>query len=366
MNKKKQDQKFLYVVFMPDWSEGNPYQNLLKNHLSDENIKVVYKNFPKGFFSLNKTINNLPSAKVIHIHWINDFIEHVFWSKNFFYVQTKIFLLGFDIILAKARGRKVVWTIHNLVSHETPNEKVEIKLRKIIARTCSKIIIHSNSALKVVEKKYNIKIAKKTSIIPHGNYDNCYSLNQEALNKIKKHFLSSDACINLLFFGAIRKYKGIEKLISAFNKADKKNVRLILAGRPQDEQTKNHITKLSECNNRITLFLEFIPEEYVSALFNLADAIVIPFEKTLTSGSLLLAMTMGKAILLSDKGKIFDIVDKNGVFFFESESSLCNIISSLDIIGRQRLVDMGKKNRFLADQLNWSTISKMTALVYKS
>ena len=66
-------------------------------------------------------------------------------------------LLALDILVVRLRGKRVIWTIHNLVSHESNNPEWEIKARRVIARTCSHALLHSHSALKLVEKTYHAR-----------------------------------------------------------------------------------------------------------------------------------------------------------------------------------------------------------------
>jgi len=350
------------VIFLPDWSKGNPYQNLLKASLLKQQVKVELKNFPKGLFSLTQLVRANPTATVLHIHWINNLVKHILWSPNCFIQYIKLLFLALDIIYVRYRGTKVVWTIHNLVSHESPNRKLEIKARRIIAKTCSNLIIHSVSALNMVEQAYSINLKEKVSVIPHGNYDGCYVFREKRALEFKKAWQLEDDNIVMLFFGAIRPYKGVEKLLESFVAVPNFKLRLVIAGNPEDGEFSKSIINAAKHDSRITLLLHFIPDDDVAALFSIADVVVLPFDRTLTSGSVVLALTMGKALLLPEEARVFDMVDEYSCIFFDSTSSLQALISSLD---KTQLSRMGEASRCIADGLNWLSIAERTAATYR-
>ncbi|MDS4022227.1 MAG: oligosaccharide flippase family protein [Candidatus Competibacter sp.] len=350
------------VIFAPDWSQGNPYQALLKAALEKQHVEVELRDFPKGFFSLTRLSKENPTATVLHIHWINNLIEHIIWSRNRVLQSIKLLLLALDIFYLRYRGIKVVWTVHNLVSHECPNYNLEIKARKIIARACSRIITHSESALLLIQRVYSINLKEKASVIPHGNYDGCYAFRKEGVLELKNAWKLEDENIVMLFFGGIRPYKGIENLITTFLSVPNHKLRLVIAGNSPFSKILDFITAAATRDPRIIPLLRFIPDEDVAALFSIADVVVVPFEKALTSGTVVLALSMGKALFLPKEARVFDLVDESGGIFFDSASSMKELIISLD---KDQLTRMGKRNRSIADQLDWSYISARTAMTYR-
>lgn len=349
------------ILFLPNWSNGNPYQNLLKKAIEKQGVSVCYKDFSKGLFSLSRVINEEPFVTVLHVHWINNLIENIFWSKISIIQLIKLVLLALDVLYVRIRGVKVIWTIHNLVGHETNNRELEIKARKILAKMCSHIIIHSRSACNMVEKTYNVNISRKVSIIPHGNYDGCYVLDKNKALELKEQLHLEDDSIVLLFFGAVRPYKGVENLIETFVSIANSKLRLVIAGNPLDLLYSKAIIEKAKNDPRILFFLNFIPENHVAALFSVADIVALPFERTLTSGSVILGLTMGKALLLPEDARVFDLLNDKCCLFFDSNESMRKIISSLN---KTNLKQMGKEGRLIADDLNWYQIGKKVYDIY--
>jgi glycosyltransferase involved in cell wall biosynthesis len=90
-----------------------------------------------------------------------------------------------------------------------------------------------------------------------------------------------------LFFGFIRKYKGLDLLIEAM--ADQRlaeaGIQLIIAGEYYGDQAfyEGLIGRLG-LQSRIHLFTSFIPNEAVKLYFSAADCVVLPYRTATQSG----------------------------------------------------------------------------------
>lgn len=349
------------IAILPDWSKENPYQNALIESLEKQGAFVSLYDFPTAYLPLNRLINQNPELGTLHLHWINEYIASTLWSNSRIISMARMLLLAMDIILVRIRGVSVIWTIHNSVSHESKNKKNEIISRKIIATACTRIIIHSKSALKEVERIYKIKISRKTLVIPHGNYDGHYNeCPTTTLKPLER--IDEKNNIVILFFGIIRPYKGVDKLIHAFRTSKRKDIRLLIAGKCHDPNTREIIDKSIDHDKRIECILDFIPKHEVKNLFIKSDIVAIPFEKTLTSGSTILALTMGRPLLLPEIAKVFDLADEDFSYFFKSIDDLSRIIDSLE---KNQLRGMRDLSRKKADSLSWDNIGIETLKAYK-
>jgi glycosyltransferase involved in cell wall biosynthesis len=317
---------------------------------------------PRGILALNRLPHHVLTSDVIHIHWVNDLIDHILWPQSTVSRRLKLLLLYVDIVLLRLRGIAVVWTIHNLVSHESSNIPVETKARRVIARACTHALLHSQSALKRVEREYGYEFGEKASITPIGNYDGCYQGNEDLVKIFKDKYVLLDQHICILFFGAVRKYKGVQQLVEAFHASHSPSLRLIIAGKPNTPALKRMLDEVSAIDPRVIVIPEFVPDEMVAPMFAVADVVAIPFERTLTSGSTVLAMTMGKATVLPVDAKVFDLVDERSALFFRSMPELTHIFETLD---KEDLIQRGLEARLQADRLNWSGIGGQVYRAYE-
>ena len=353
----------LNALFAPDWSRGNPYQKLLRAGLENAGVKVSFCAVPPGIFSLNKILNRNKNIDVFHVHWINDFIEHLYWNRNPLVVCAKLWLFWLDLILVRLRGKKLVWTVHNLISHESPSPEIELRARRIIARAANRVVFHSESARRRVEELYGMSLQSNSAIVEHGNFIGYYPNPDEESDALRMRLgiLPQDICV--LFFGGIRAYKGVEKLISCVRSITRQDLRLIIAGKPLPESLKVDIENACHSDPRIHLELGHVPDKRVAELFCVADVVVLPFERTLTSGSVLLAMSMGKGLLLPEEARSLDVIDDNGALFFANDR---NLVDALGKLKRDDFQDKGAYNLEQMRKVSWDDIGRRLAKEYVS
>lgn len=346
------------IIFLPDWSEGNPYQNLLKKGLEENNCIVSFDDFQKGYFKLCRSILRNPRIQTVHLHWINNYISNIVWSNGKITVRVKLFLMALDIILARLKVN-VVWTVHNLISHESNNQNSELLSRKLLAKLCNQIIVHSEGAKNRVIETYDVKNTDKMNIVEHGHYIGCYPATKSR-NDLREEMNFTNKNTVFLFFGKIRGYKGIDYLIDEFKAIKKPLYRLLIVGKPIDEKAKKSIQDKIKNDSRITSKLGFIPENQVGNIFKLCDCVVIPFERTLTSGSVVLAMSECRALILPEEAKSLDIVNTSGVIFYKKE----DVKQALLNASKYDLPAMGECNYKLAKNLDWIKIGEKLSRIY--
>lgn len=353
------------VLCVPDWRAGNPYLSLLEQAVEPHNIQIRYANLSRGPLPLLRLRLSEIQINIIHIHWSNELLSPALWSKSPAKRLMRRALLAIDLIAVRLTGVRVVWTVHNLVAHESSNISAEFEARATLARYSSRIIVHSESALQTIQSSYGLHSfdREKFAVIRHGNYDGQYEANAVLGAELEAKWKIAPSEIRVLFFGGIRPYKGVEKLLSAFGKSKRSDVRLIIAGKPFDEHFREFLVGAALSDSRILLALEFIPDHQVAAYFSIADVVIIPFERTLTSGSAVLAMTMGKAIYLPQEAKVLDLADERGASFFDTESELTGL---LDRMSKDQLRQMGSANLRTSHEFTWERSGRLTACVYRN
>jgi glycosyltransferase involved in cell wall biosynthesis len=79
-------------------------------------------------------------------------------------------------------------------------------------------------------------------------------------------------------------------------------------------------------SERVQLLLEYVPDAEVSALFEAADAVVLPFRRVTTSGSAALALAHGRAVILPQVESFADLPDAAVIRYDCSPDGLRNAI----------------------------------------
>ncbi len=330
-------------------SKKNPYPYLLINHLKKEELEIKHH----SEFS-HKKKNPVNNNIIVHYHWLFDIFNRTSFFKNIYLSLARYS----QMILAKKRGVNYCWTIHNLEPHENKWPLLNKLNHKIMARIVNSIIVMSKWQKCRIMKKFSIE-EKKISVIPHGHYISYYKNKVSKKEARKKLNIKEDKFV-YLFFGAIRKYKGILELIKSFKKIKKKDSLLLIVGdTSKDPSLKKDILKLKD--NSIITKLEFIEEDKIQYYFNSADVVVFPFNKITNSGSLLLAMSFKKPIICKNIGAPSEIVnDRIGILYNENK-----LEDSMIKIRKKDLESMGKAAFKKAKKYNWKLIAKKHKKVYE-
>lgn len=115
----------------------------------------------------------------------------------------------------------------------------------------------------------------------------------------------------LLFFGLIREYKGLDILIEAFKKLDKR-YHLIVAGEPYGSFEK-YEQQLEDCDKeRVHLFLKYIGTSEVKKYFGASDLVVLPYRSATQSGVSSIANHFEVPMLVTDVGGLKETIGDKG------------------------------------------------------
>jgi glycosyltransferase involved in cell wall biosynthesis len=208
----------------------------------------------------------------------------------------------------KQLGGTIVWTIHNTVSHDTSHYDAEITFAKAIVALADRIHLHSARSVDEVETHFVIP-REKLRIARHGNYLGAYADFVPRDVARRDLGLGEDDDV-LLFTGALRRYKGLDSLLSAFERMlpQRPSVRLVLAGSTKagDEPLLEGVS--AAARSRILLVDRFLDNDEMQLYFRAADAGVYPYDEVLTSGSIMLAQSFGLPVVAPDFGMIVEAV----------------------------------------------------------
>ncbi len=275
--------------------------------------------------------------------------------------QHPILILFISFILKYLNSKKIIITAHNVLSHES--KMWERKIYSALYSLANAIIVHAYSNKKEMLSEFRGVYEGKIKVIPHGNYmffnevvDGHVKLNDEKI---------------ILFFGYIRKYKGLDVLLDALKKIKEAipDVKLVIAGKPVENfsQYRNKIKALGLDDN-IELDLSYISFEKVKEYFSRAAVVTMPYEKIYQSGVLQLAYGFGKPVVVTDTGGMPEVVEagENGYIVPVGDSG--ELAEKVQIILNDKMLQekMGKRSLELAKtRFNWETIAEKTVLIYQ-
>ncbi len=348
----RQHMKALLFPFYPN----NPYQPNLVRELTALDCTVDGQSAISPLALLKSLCRGY---NIYHLHWTDPYILSEKLPVSI--IKSAVFVVF--LLLLKLKGSRLVWTIHNFGKHEKNQQGFELFIHRIIAKLADGIIAHSKVAKKIVTEKYRLaNSAAKIHIIPHGNYLGNYPDDLSRTQARAAQQLTDDN-IAFLFLGQIRQYKGVPELISAFTKISPDNGRLIIAGRPFDLQTETELDRLVKQSDDIQFQPGFVPNEMVQQYMKAGDVVVFPFRDILTSGSILLAMSFGKAIIVPALESLEEIIAVGGAITFAPDDPL-GLEAALSTALESDLEQLGQRNLEAAKDLSWDRIAQQTAEVY--
>lgn len=347
----------MHILITP-FSDNNPYQEQLKESIEENGHTVSTTGDSVGMI-----FNSVLTAGVfdtIHLHWISSFIRGR--NRYFSLLRGLVFLSA--LFALRLVGVNIVWTIHNKTGHHSEVEDIEKFIYKIlISRVLHHAIVHSEGAKSEVVSEYNIHGSKKKiKVIPHGSFIGYYE-NKVSSEESREHLSLEKDSFTYLFFGKVRPYKNVPKLIEYFKELDLDHVELVIAGDPALTDLRREIHTKSGSDDRIHLYLEHIPDDEIQYFMNAADVLVLPYDEILTSGTSILGMSFGKPIIAPNKGSLIDTIPDEYNFKYDSSSG--RLKSSLvEAVNSQNTAQFGQQNREKVSEWTWEKVARETIRLY--
>lgn len=216
-------------------------------------------------------------------------------------------------LVRKNRHTKIVAITDNVIPHEA--RPGDMAFTKYFLKSADAFVAMSKDVLKDLSTFTN----KPSAFSPHPVYDN-YG---KAVSKV-------DACEHLklnadekyiMFFGFIRKYKGLDILLEAMNDERIKTagIKLIVAGEYYDakETYEQQIADYGIADN-VCLFTEFIPNDEIRYYFSAADLVVQPYRSATQSGITQVAYHFEKPMVVTNVGGLPEVVPDGETGFVTS------------------------------------------------
>ena len=211
---------------------------------------------------------------------------------------------------------KILAITDNVIPHE--KRIGDTLFTRYFVKSCDAFLSLSASVLDDLSKFTNTNYKK---FIPHPIYNvfgdkipKAKALENLGLNSEDKH---------LLFFGFVRKYKGLDLMLKAISDSRIKamGIKLIIAGEFYDDKTEytDLIADLGIAKN-IIMKSDFIPANKVKDYFCSADMITQTYRTATQSGVTQIAYSFDRPMLVTDVGGLAEIVPHNKVGYVTSQN----------------------------------------------
>jgi D-inositol-3-phosphate glycosyltransferase len=205
-----------------------------------------------------------------------------------------------SILALKRLGIPVVYTAHNLLPHVRYSG--DILIYRALYNAVDHIIVHNQRSAADLARMLRTG-DHNVSVIPPGP-DLAVPAAQDRDSARRALGLNPESTL-LLFFGSLRRDKGLEVLLDAFRSlhAALPHTRLLIAGRP-----RYPLPAAALDQSGVILDLRYIPTAAAANYYLSADLLVLPYLAATHSSVLLNALAMGRPVVVSDVGGLAENV----------------------------------------------------------
>lgn len=233
----------------------------------------------------------------------------LFWQPGFAYIARRL----------RRRGVKTVFLCHNLFDHDAHGLK----------RRLSELLLKQADA-------YIVQAAEQQALLAQIKPDAPSLLR---IHPIYTRFpeptrqLPRRGRLELLFFGFIRPYKGLDLLVQALARLHDSEVYLTVVGEPWKDADRLKQELLGAGVPNLELHLEYVTDAEAADYFVRADAVMLPYRSATGSGVVAVAYHYGKPVVATRVGGLQDAVWDGRTGFLvapDSPDALAEAVRGLD------------------------------------
>ncbi len=244
----------------------NPYLHLLVDGVAEE-VQVRHLTPLTALFG---------RIDILHVHWPHQLVLGASRWRSWLKLVTSWLLL----VRVRLRRTPVVRTVHNLGSHEGAGLGERGLTRRLDRMVTARVYLNES-------EENHLAGADVVALHPH----------YRSWLAGRRPVSPPPAAGDVLLFGNLRPYKGIEELIEASGAA---GVRATVAGRPLDGRYGESLRQCAASVPGVRLLPGEQSEEDLLALLAHHDLVVLPYRRMYNSGALLYALSVGVPVLAPD------------------------------------------------------------------
>ena len=348
------------IASFPAVLSTNPYQRLLYTELSHHGIELA----PDAPFDLGWLRRSRGSVRILHFHWPQAFWRNERGPRPLRYVLSypKLALFALRLAAAKRMGYRVVWTVHQVYPHERVGGPLDRLGARVLARAADLLLVHDRGTADTVAAELPGQ-AGKVAIVPHGPYTGVYPTGRDRAT-VRRELGLGDDTFAFLCFGDLRTYKGVAFALEAFEAADAPRAALVVTGGIGDGAQAKAVHAAAASDPRILDRLGFVPDARVAELFSACDAALLSRNDGGTSGSLILALSLGLPVVAARRPAYEELLNDEAAGWLFEPGDRASLAATLGCAATTDQAGLAAKRAAAAAQVarfRWDEIGARTA-----
>ena len=234
-------------VLVAPYSAGNPYQRLVMDELERRGLSTAAV---AGRWTLAaEVIRRRPRA--VHLHWTHQYVL----GRTAPRTTAKVVVFIATILLVRATGGRILWTIHNRSNHRSRSPRTERAVHRILGRCVDAVVVHDRTSVTVAREIVGRRC--EVVVAPHGHYLDAYGPRIDRREARAQLGLRCDLPV-ILALGAVRTQKRLHLLAEAMVDLGC-DAQLVIAGPVIDAEADEHLTRLCRSNPGVRYRPGFVP-----------------------------------------------------------------------------------------------------------
>lgn len=308
-----------------------------------KNLNVIAVN---GY---TKKINFIQRLLAFHIFDVPKIKKVVKQNKiNVMYIPMISYWTYF--IWKRFRKLKCVYTMHDVRPHDEKTNSLIWKWSEKMARECDDIIILSNCFKEMIRVNYK-KSYEHIHTIPLGNQP-YYG---EMLPKKKTEYFE------LLFYGRVDQYKGLDLLSKIYKKLLEKhdNLHLTIASSGNFEQYKSDYDGIA--SGKITIINRWIRDDEVAGFFAYDKSItLLPYKNATQSGVIPIAMQHKSLVISTNCSGLSEQISDEETGLLVEPNNIDAFVNKVEyaISNWDKMLLIIEKAHTSINELSWDNLAK--------
>jgi glycosyltransferase involved in cell wall biosynthesis len=256
--------------------------------------------------------------------------------------------------IKKNKHTRIIALTDNIVPHE--KRPGDIPFTRYFLKACDAFITMSE---KVMQDLRQFEQNKPARLVYHPLYDNFGDAVSKTAARTQLGIHQEDKI--LLFFGIIRKYKGLDMLLEAMGMLKKRmqhgsRLKLLVAGEYyEDEKIYHEQIQQLGIEDMLILHTTYIPDSEVKYYMCAADCVIQPYRNATQSGVTPLAYHFEKPMIVTNVGGLPALVphEQVGLVCEPTPASLADAIERYFELGEQYFVPQLRQEK---EKYSWHNL----------